>query len=316
MKVPAGSLFHTYSIVARDPHNGQLGVAVQTHQPGVGRAVPWLLAGVGAIATQAWANLHFGPMGLAMLREGVAAPDVIKALVASDPHQARRQVAVVDAQGRAAVHTGAGCLREAGHYVGEGYSVQANMMLRPTVIEAMRQAYDATAGEELAVRMMTALRAAQEEGGDIRGMQSAALKVVSGEAAPSWRAIYDIRVDEHDRALDEMGRILRLYRAGLDNDAGFAALEAGDLAAALARWQDARTYAPEREEMAFWQAVRLADARPDALEHAILILREAIDDDPYREQWLELIRRLDEAGEFERPQTATQLLQAYPRESS
>jgi len=195
MRFHHSEFFNTYSIVARDPDTGQFGVAVQTHQMCVGSVVPWLLPGRGAFATQSLSNIRFGPMTLAMLQEGISAPHIIQALVASEADSHRRQIAVVDASGQAAAWTGDGCIAQASHHVGQGYSVQANMMTRDTVVDAMARAYESATGD-LAQRMLAALEAAQREGGDIRGMQSAALKVVPGDASkPIWAADYDLRVD-------------------------------------------------------------------------------------------------------------------------
>ena len=182
MKFKPTELNQTYSIVARDAATGQLGVAVQTHQMGVGRVVPWLLPGVGALATQSITNVRFGPLGLAILKEGLPAARVIRGLIGLDDRPKVRQVAVVDFQGEAAAWTGPGCIPEAGDRQGDGYSVQANMMTKPTVVQAMGEAYETATGD-LASRLMAAMTAAQDEGGDIRGMQSAALKIVPGKDA-------------------------------------------------------------------------------------------------------------------------------------
>ncbi|MFH1086844.1 MAG: DUF1028 domain-containing protein [Chloroflexota bacterium] len=303
----------TYSIVARDATTGQLGVAVQTHQMGVGRVVGWLLPGVGAVATQSMTNVSYGPMALAMLREGVAAPRVLDALTATDPDAHRRQAAVVDAQGRAAAWTGRGCIPEAAHHMGSGYSVQANMMIHPTVVGAMAAAYEAASGD-LAQRMLAALRAAQAEGGDIRGMQSAALKVVPGDAyKPAWAADYDLRVDEHAGPVAELGRLVRLRHAQIIDRAGQALFEAGQVEEALARWAAARAEAPELEELAFWQAVTLADAGADATAAARLF-DATLAQDPRRAQWIELVRRLARCGLIQRAGAAEELLTALGEE--
>lgn len=284
--------FSTYSIVARDPHTGELGVAVQTHQMCVGSVVPWLRPGLGALATQASANIRFGPLGLALLEEGVEPVRVIAALVASDAGAARRQVAVVDAQGRAAAWTGEKCIAEASHHVGEGYSVQANMMTRPTVVPAMAEAYEHASGD-LAARMLAALQAAQAEDGDIRGMQSAALKIVSGDRSkPAWDAIYDLRVDEHESPLDELARLVRLRRAAVIDERGYDLLNEGNSTEALALWQQARAIAPEMEELPFWQAMNVADELSD-VEQAVALLRPVFERDPRRAEWVDLIRRLE-----------------------
>lgn len=291
-------LCNTYSIVARDPVTGHLGVAVQTHQVGVGRLVPWTLPGVGVVATQSLVNVSFGTLALAMLRNGIAAPRVVEALIASDEGRDRRQLAVIDANGQVSAYTGAGCIREAGHYVGTNYSVQANMMTRSTVIEAMRHAFERAKGD-LAARMMSALTAAQQHDGDIRGMQSAALKVVSGRpGTPEWETIYDLRVDEHKQPLQELGRLLQIRSAQLIDQEGHDLLEKGNMMAALAKWKEARAAAPDQEELAFWQAFALADARPDdnTVSLAARIMAQALQDEDRYEHWIDLLKRLDECS--------------------
>ena len=301
------ALFATYSIVARDPVSGQFGVAVQTHQMCVGRVVPWLQPGVGAVATQSLANVSFGPMALGMLREGVPASQVIAALVAWDKDSNRRQVAVVDRHGQAAAWTGDGCLAEATHHVGEGYSVQANMMTKATVVPAMAQAFESAEGD-LAQRMMAALRAAQREGGDIRGMQSAALKVVSGSIGePIWRSDYDLRVDEHPDPVSELARLVRLRRAQHIDSAGDQSLGSGRMEHALALWEEARSLAPELEELAFGQARSLADEGADP-GTAAEILAPVLAKSDRCDLWIDLIARLDDCGLIQRPGAAQQLV--------
>lgn len=302
-------LFSTYSIVARDPQTGQFGVAVQTHQMCVGWIVPWLLPGVGAVATQSLVNISFGPLALAMLHEGVAAQQVIDGLVASDPDAHRRQVAAVDAQGRAAAWTGTGCIAEADHHVGEGYSVQANMMTHPTVVAAMAGAYEKASGD-IAQRMLAALQAAQAEDGDIRGMQSAALKVVPGDLdKPAWTVDYDLRVDEHTNPVEELARLVRLRHAQLADQAGYEAFEHGQRDQALALWAAARAEAPELEELAFWQATTLAE-KPAEVQTAAEILRPALAKEPRRAQWIDLIGRLQDCGLIAREGAAQELIRA------
>jgi len=307
--MPYTPLFHTYSIVARDPDTGQLGVAVQTHQMCVGAIVPWLEPGMGALATQASANISFGPIGLAMLREGIDAPHVVEALVASDPGADRRQLAVVDAEGRAAAWTGENCIAYARHHVGAGYSVQANMMERDTVVPAMAAAYEAAQGD-LAARMLAALHAAQGEGGDIRGMQSAALAIVSGDpqALGFRRSVYDLRVDEAEAPLDELDRLVRLRRAQRINFQA-SPLLTEQRERALELWAAARALAPELEEMAFWQALRLADELDDVAAGAA-ILNEMLQRVDRRAQWIDLIRRLQDCGLIERPGAGDELIAA------
>jgi uncharacterized Ntn-hydrolase superfamily protein len=308
MKFHHTELSSTYSIVARDAETGQLGVAVQTHQMGVGRIVPWLLPGIGALATQSMANVSFGPMGLAMLQEKVPAPKVIEALVASDKEAHKRQVAVVDAEGRAAAWTGDDCIPEAGHHIGDGYSMQANMMTNDTVVGAMASAYEKTTGD-LAERMMAALQAAQREGGDIRGMQSAALKIVPGDQAPAWMVVYDLRVDEHQDPVAELARLVRLRSAQILDQQAYKTLEQGKREQALEKWQQARARAPELEELAFWQAITLADEQND-IPTAVQILRPVLAKDPRRAHWIDLLRRLELCGLIERQGSAAELIAA------
>ena len=309
MRFHHSELFSTYSIVARHPDTGQFGVAVQTHQMCVGSVVPWLLPGRGAFATQSLANIRFGPMTLAMLQEGISAPHIIQALVASDADAHRRQIAVVDASGQAAAWTGDGCIAQASHHVGQGYSVQANMMTRGTVVDAMARAYESATGD-LAQRMLAALEAAQREGGDIRGMQSAALKVVPGDASkPIWAADYDLRVDEHENPVAELARLVRLGRAQVLDGEGHRLFEDARLDEALAKWAEARQIAPELEELPFWQAMALAE-KPEHTAAAIEILKPALAQDPRREHWLDLIRRLADCGLLERAGAAGELIAA------
>lgn len=309
MKHHHAELLSTYSIVARDAETGHMGVAVQTHQMCVGAIVAWMLPGVGVVATQSLVNISFGLIALAMLREGVDAPHVVDALVASDPDAHRRQAAVVDAQGRVGVWTGDGCIPEAMHHTGTGYSVQANMMTNPTVVPAMAKAYEGTTGD-LAARMLAALEAAQVEGGDIRGMQSASLKIVPGDASkPDWHTEYDLRVDEHDNPLRELARLVRLRRALLLDNKGYDLLQQDQQEQALAQWAEARAQAPEMEELPFWQAITLAD-KPANIQMAAKILRPALANDPRRAHWIDLIRRLQICGLLERAGAGEELIQA------
>lgn len=313
MKIRPENNYATYSIVAKDPDSGEFGVAVQTHQMTVGNFVPWLEAGVGALATQALGNIRFGPMGLALLRQGIPAVRVVDGLVATDEEAIHRQLALVDSEGRVAAWTGEGCIEHAAHYTGDGYAVQANMMTKATVVDAMAGAYEGAAGD-LAIRMMKALEAAQVEEGDIRGMQSAALKVVPGEPPTfsdpaEWRPRYDLRVDEHEDPISELSRLVRLRRAQLVDQDGHRALDEGDKQAALTHWAEARTLAPELEELTYWQGLTLAD-EPGDVDDAVDILRPMLVEDPRREHWLDLIGRVDRAGLFERQDTAQDLMEA------
>jgi len=300
----------TYSIAAHDPNTGEIGVAVQTHQMGVGRLVPWAKPGVGVVATQSLVNVSFGPTGLALMSAGVPPDEVIARLTADDPGASHRQVGVVNADGQAAAFTGADCIRYAGHYVGTGYSIHANMMTNETVVEAMRVTYDTHTGD-LAARMLAALVAAQDEGGDIRGMQSAALLIVppASEGIPDFATTYDLRVDEHPNPVQELMRLARLRRAQLTSAAGDVALTLGNRGEALDLWAAARELAPELEELAFWQAVALVD-RGNDVAGAAAIFQSAFADDPLRGQWIDLIGRLETAKLIERQGAARELLTA------
>src|SRR5512136_1136055 len=224
---------HTYSIVARDPATGELGVAVQSHWFSVGSGVSWAEAGVGAVATQSFVDPSYGPLGLALMRAGRAAPDALAGLLPADGGRDVRQVAMIDAQGRVAAHTGKKCIAEAGHRVGKDYSVQANLMASDRVWPAMAKAFEEAKGD-LADRMLAALDAAQAAGGDIRGQQSAALVVVAG--TPSGRPwedrVFDLRVEDHPRPLEELRRLVGVARAYAHMNAGDLAVEHQDMAGA------------------------------------------------------------------------------------
>ncbi len=201
MSPTADQLVHTYSIVARDSDTGQLGVAVQSHYFSVGSVVTWAEAGVGAVATQSLSDPAYGKLGLDLMRAGKGASDTLAGLVASDSMQAVRQVAMVDAHGQVAAHTGQFAIAEAGHITGDAFSVQANMMLKNSVWPAMAEAYRGAKGE-LVDRFLVALDAAEAEGGDIRGRQSAAILIVEAKSTgrPWVDTIFDLRVDDARRA--------------------------------------------------------------------------------------------------------------------
>jgi uncharacterized Ntn-hydrolase superfamily protein len=288
-------LAHTYSIVAFDAAAGQLGVAVQSHYFGTGAAVPWLEAGVGAVATQSFVDISYGPLGLALMKAGKPADAALAGLLAADPQQDRRQVAMVDIHGNVAAHTGARCITFAGHRTGEGYSVQANLMLRSTVWDAMAEAYEQTAGD-LAARMLATLDTAEAEGGDIRGRQSAALVVVN--AAASGRPWEDqrvnLRVDDHAEPLVELRRLLAVHRAfeGLNQAQALLRGEgAGNVAAAIARFTQAPDLMPENPEALFHFACALVNA--GQVETSLPYFRRIYAAQPV---WRELVPRLAEAG--------------------
>ena len=275
----------TYSIVARDPVSGELGVAVQSHWFSVGPIVPWARPGVGAIATQANAEVSYGPRGLDLLAGGLGAAEALGRLVAADALGASRQVAFVDRAGAVAAHTGTGCMAHAGDVQGDGVSCQANIMAAATVWPAMLAAYSATPGP-LARRLLAALRAAEQEGGDLRGRQSAAMLVVPA-TGDRWETVVDLRVEDHPQPLDELDRLMRLqdaYRIASDGDAEAAA---GDHDAAARLYRRAAELAPESDELRFWAGLGAAHAGD--LTIAVDDVRAAI---AVNAGWRELLGRL------------------------
>ena len=282
----------TYSIVARDPETGELGVAVQSHWFSVGTVVSWAEAGVGAVATQSLADPAYGPLGLDLMRAGRSAQQSLDALLAGDEEREGRQVAFVHSTGAIAVHTGSGCIAEAGHIAGDQFSVQANMMANDTVWDAMANAYR-TADGDLAERMLVALEAAEAEGGDIRGTQSASLLVVAAESSGQpWKdRSYDLRIEDHATPIPEMRRLVRLRRAYLHMTAGDEALGRGSMDEALDQYARAENLVPEIVEMPFWKAVTLVGT--GHLEDALPIFAAVFEQEPV---WKELLPRVVAAG--------------------
>jgi uncharacterized Ntn-hydrolase superfamily protein len=283
---------HTYSIVARDPDSGELGVAVQSHWFDVGAVVPWVEAGVGAVATQSFTEPAYGPRSLALLRSGLTATVALEALVAADPARDVRQVAVVDLAGRVAVHTGGRCVPAAGHQIGDGYGVQANMMISDTVVPAMAGAFEGARGP-LAERLVAALEAAQAAGGDIRGQQSAALLVVQADVTdrPWTDRLTDLRVGDHATPVAELRRLLGLHRAYEHMRQGDQAMERGDMNTALRHYQAAATLAPAHPEIGYWHAVALATN--GWVDASIPLFRQVF---AAEAGWMELTRRLHVPG--------------------
>lgn len=203
----------TYSIVAFDPGQGSWGVACQSKFLAIGAVTPWAEANVGAIATQAWIKVSYGPDGLDLLRQGVPAAQVVERLTIADPGRDRRQLAVVDRTGQVAAFTGSGCLGWAGGSIGDGYAVQGNMLVSNATVDALAERFEATAGEPLAERLVTTLAAGQAAGGDRRGQQAAALLVVRDGAGYDASGVeVSLRVDDHRKPIVELERLLRLHR--------------------------------------------------------------------------------------------------------
>jgi len=300
---------HTYSIVARDPDTGQLGVAVQSHWFSVGPLVPWVEAGVGAIATQSFVEASYGPLGLDLMRAGKSAPQALKALVEIDPNREVRQVAMIDSQGRVAAHTGKSCIIEAGHYTGNQFSVQANLMLKNTVWKAMADAYQSTKGD-LIERLMAALEAAEKEGGDIRGRQSAAIIVVSGQPTGQlWRdRIIDLRVEDHPDPTVELKRLVKVHRAYEHMNRGDEYLAQENVEAALKEYSAAEQLTPDNMEMVFWHAVTLASL--DRVEESLPLFKKVFKADY---NWAVLLPRLPKSGLLpDKPELVKKILSVSP----
>ncbi|WP_394348144.1 DUF1028 domain-containing protein [Pontibacter mangrovi] len=285
-------LAHTYSIVALDPKTGEMAVGVQSHWFSVGTAVPWAEAGVGVVATQSFTNKSFGPRGLALLKEGKSPEEALKILLAEDEAREMRQVAILDAKGNVATHTGDKCIRYAGHITGKNFSVQANMMLTDKVWPAMAKAFEKSEGQPLAERVLLALKAAEREGGDIRGRQSAALVVVPGQKTEPWEGrTIDLRVDDSEQPLEELERLLKVFRAYEHMNAGDLAIEKGQMQQAMEEYGKAEAMFPNNLEMKYWHAIGLANS--GKTDEAAKILSEVYKKDP---NWRELTSRLPEVG--------------------
>ncbi len=279
----------TYSIVARDPATGQLGVAVQSHFFSVGSVVTWARPGVGAVATQANARIDYGPRGLELMAEGQSASDALEVLRAADPGAATRQVAMVDATGGVVGYTGANCIRYAGDAQADAVSCQANIMRNEGVPEAMLDAYLWRSGT-LAERLFAALVAAEEAGGDLRGRQSAALLVVPGTGDP-WETIVSLRVEDDDEPLEELDRLMRMHAAyALLSEADETSDQ--DAAAAADRFRRASELSSGEREVRAWAALGMAEAGDE--DGAVRELTAVCREDPV---WRELLARLpDEMG--------------------
>jgi uncharacterized Ntn-hydrolase superfamily protein len=275
----------TYSIVARDPATGEFGAAVQSHWFAVGSLCIWARAGVGAVATQSIVEPAHGPNSLDRLEVGDNAATALSVVLASDDASHVRQVAVIGMQGPPAVHTGSDCIAHAAHVIGDTWSCQANMMLRDTVPATMSAAF-AAAGGSLAERMLVALEAAEAEGGDVRGRQSAAILVVpaSGE---SWRRTVDLRVEDSGDPLVELRRLHGLHRAYELAGEGDELLAEGRPGDAGDRYRAAQLLAPESDELLFWAGLSMAQA--GEIDNGLAAVRRAVAVQP---NWLVLLARL------------------------
>jgi len=304
---------HTYSIVARDPGTGQLGAAVQSHWFSVGSDVIWAEPGIGAVATQSFIEPSYGPLGLQLMRAGKDSDQALRALLAADEHEDVRQVGMVDANGNVANHTGANAISEYCNLKGDNFAVQANLMWKPTVCMAMVAAFESADGD-LAERMMIALEAAEGEGGDMRGRQSAALLVVSGDnSEPAWGGrLFDLRIEDHADPLVELRRLLNMSRAYQLMNEGDEHMTNGEVEKAVAAYSGAEALVPDSHEMIFWHAATLAaDGRVD---ESLPLFKKAFDLWPL---WRELVQRLPASGLLpDDPELMEQILSVVPAPDS
>jgi uncharacterized Ntn-hydrolase superfamily protein len=278
----------TYSIVARDPSTGNFGVAVQSHWFAAGAVVPWAEAGVGAVATQASVEVAYGPRGLDLMRAGATAPEALEELLARDSDREVRQVAMVDAAGNVATHTGSHTIPEAGHAGGEGFSCQANMMWEPTVWGAMAAAYRGSSAD-LAGRLLDALDAAEAERGDIRGRQAAGILIVGPDRLEEpWRGVrMHLHTDDHADPLGDLRRLMHLHRAYEHLERAEELTLHGDRAAAEVENAAAMQSAPESDEVRYWAAIGMAQS--GSLDDAERLMRATF---AAHAGWEELLRRL------------------------
>jgi uncharacterized Ntn-hydrolase superfamily protein len=283
---------HTYSIVARDSVTGEFGVAVQSHWFSVGSVVSWAEAGVGAVATQSLAEVSYGPLGLDLMRAGKTAPQALDALLAADPQRDVRQVAMVDAHGNIAVHTGSKCIAQAGHHRGAQYSVQANLMDKNTVWDAMARAFETSKGD-LAERLLSALEAAQGEGGDIRGKQSAAILIVPAKSTgrPWADREVDLRVEDAAEPVKEIRRLVEVHRAYEQMNVGDERLAKNDVAGAMEAYGTAAKLLPDNPEVKYWAAITMVTAGKE--KEALAYFKDVFAKNP---KWVEVTRRLPASG--------------------
>jgi len=286
-------LAHTFSIVARDSITGEMAVAVQSHWFSVGTAVSWAEAGVGAVATQSFVNKSFGMRGLDLLRRGLTAQDALDVLLKDDEGREVRQVAIIDAKGNVATHTGKGCIQYATQVQGKQFSVQSNMMLTDQVSKAMATAFESSGNKPLAEKMLLALEAGQRAGGDIRGQQSAALIVVPGlsEGKPWDERSVDLRVDDSKQPIKELRRLYTVHLAYEHMNNGDLATEKSDLVKAMNEYNAAMQLMPSSLEMQYWTAITLANNKQ--VDKALPILKRVFGAD---KNWKELTRRLPSAN--------------------
>lgn len=285
-------LVHTFSIVARDANTGEMAVGVQSHWFSVGTSVPWAEAGVGAVATQSFTDKSYGPKALDLLKKGYTPQQALDSLLSADPGREVRQVAIIDTKGRVATHTGNKCIQVAKQIQGINFSVQSNMMLGDQVCEYMARSFEGSAGKALAERVLLALEAAQKAGGDIRGMQAAAILVVPGSRTESWNnTSVNLRVDDAPDPLKELRRLYTVHLAYQHMNNGDLAVEKNNMPLAMQEYNAAMKLFPENLEMKYWTAITLINNKNMA--KAIPMLQSIFAKD---KNWKELTRRLPPVG--------------------
>ena len=285
-------LVHTFSIVAKDSATGEMAVAVQSHWFGVGAEVPWAEAGIGAVATQSFIDKSYGPNALTLLKKGFTAQQTLDSLTKADPGREVRQVAIIDNKGNVAAFTGKNCIQYAKHIKGVNFSVQSNMMLGDQVCEYMAAAFRASYGKPLAERVLLALEAGQKAGGDIRGMQAAAIVVVPGKITESWNnKTVDLRIDDAPDPLKELRRLYTLHLAYQHMNNGDLATEKNDMVKAMNEYHAAMKLFPSNLEMQYWTAITLANNKQ--VEQALPMLQKIFLQD---KNWKELTKRLPPVG--------------------
>ena len=284
---------HTYSIVAKDANTGEMAVGVQSHWFSVGTLVSWGKSGVGVVATQSFVNPSYGPNGIELMENGVSAEEALKNLTDKDEGRDFRQAAMLDVNGSVNAFTGEKCIESAGHFVGENFSIQANMMLNDEVIPAMKKAFQDNSNLPLAERIIKVFEAAESVGGDIRGKQSAALIVVGAEKTSNvWEdKKIDLRVDDSSNPIKEIKRLLKVHRAYDHMNKGDLAIEENDMDKALSEYGKAQVLFPENHEMSFWKAIALLNNGKK--EAARPILKKVFKENP---NWKKLIYRLPKSG--------------------
>ena len=284
---------HTYSIVAKDVKTGEMAVGVQSHWFSVGTLVSWGKSGVGVVATQSFVNPSYGPRGLELMESGLTAKNALKKLTDQDEGRNYRQAAMIDVNGSVDAYTGESCIESAGHYIGENFSVQANMMLNDEVIPMMKKAFVENSDLPLAERIIKVFEAAESVGGDIRGKQSAAIIVVGGEKTKNiWEdKKIDLRVDDSEDPIKEITRLLKVHRAYEHMNEGDLAIEENDMDKALIEYGKAQSLFPNNTEMSFWKGIALLnnDRKKDAKE----IFKKVFRKNP---NWKKLIYRLPKSG--------------------